>query len=436
MHGLTRRLTGVVFTLLAVCAAGVRTTDACTCIMPTCGDLAKADAVFEATVVSIERSAGMVKTARAASASFINGGGMMAVRLKDVKGWRGEAPSVIYTGQGGGDCGYPFRAGERYLIEASRSSEGLFSTGICSMVRPITHAAPLIAYLQALKEAPDQTRVWGTVTRITGWARFDNATTPVKDAQVTLTGPKRTTVSTDGEGRFLVTGLPQGRYSVTAKVNGKALPPEREWSEFQLGRDGALCEELTINVPASGGAQGSVVGEDGAPMKGIFVYLLSADHMDRYGDRPGLGLTLPEGTFVLTELPPGRYVLAMNPGGPTPGSPYLESETPPFVVAEGRTATAPTLRPQRATTISIDGVVRDQDGRPVSGAQVDYWIQLSNGRRSSSWPHPKTDAEGRFVVQLWKDQRYVITVGPEGEPWGRIEFVADGSPLSITARPH
>jgi hypothetical protein len=60
---------------------------------------------------------------------------------------------------------------------------------------------------------------------------------------------------------------------------------------------------------------------------------------------------------------------------------------------------------------------------------------LSNGRRSSSWPHPKTDPQGRFQVDLWKDQRYVITVGPERDPWGRIEFVADGRPIEITARP-
>ena len=117
--------------------------------MATSGDLAKADAVFEATIVSIEDSVGVVGTAGAASATFINGGGSRIVKLKDVRSWRGEAPAVLFTGQGGGDCGYDFLAGE-------------------------------------LKEAPAQTRVIGTVARITGWDGFENASTPVKGAQVTL----------------------------------------------------------------------------------------------------------------------------------------------------------------------------------------------------------------------------------------------------------
>ncbi len=225
-------------------------------------------------------------------------------------------------------------------------------------------------------------------------------------------------------------------YQVTALVNGKPVPADQNWTPFLLGRDGALCEELAIQVPATGGARGQVVGEDGAPMKNAFIYLLSADHIDKDGDRPGLGLTLPDGEFVLTDIPPGRYLLAMNPGsGPTPGSPHLETVTSPFVVVEGQMVTAPPLRPRRAARIAVSGVVRDGKGAPLAGVQVDHWIQLMNDRRSSDWPHPKTDAEGRFEMQLWKDQRYVITVGPEEQPWGTIEFIADGQPVSITARP-
>jgi hypothetical protein len=123
-----RRLVHVLFALATFAFSPVRAADACTCVMATCGDLAKADAVFEATIVSIEDSVGVVGTAGAASATFINGGGSRIVKLKDVRSWRGEAPSVLFTGQGGGDCGYDFQAGERYLIEASRSSDGQFST--------------------------------------------------------------------------------------------------------------------------------------------------------------------------------------------------------------------------------------------------------------------------------------------------------------------
>ena len=93
----------------------------------------------------------------------------------------------------------------------------------------------------------------------------------------------------------------------------------------------------------------------------------------------------------------------MNPGsGPKPGAPHLETVTPPFVVVEGQTVTAPTLRPKRASKISVSGVVRDGNGAPLAGVQVDQWIQLLNGKRSSDWPHPKTDAAGRFEMQRGK----------------------------------
>jgi len=189
MRELYRRLIHVLFAVATFAFSPVRAADACTCVVPTCGDLAKADAVFEATIVSIEDSVWVVGTAEAASATFINGGGSRIVKLKDVRSWRGEAPAVLFTGQGGGDCGYDFQAGQRYLIEASRSSDGRFTTGICSMIRPFKYAAPLIGYLQALKDSPAQTRVIGTVARITGWDGFDNAFAPVNGAQLTLRGP-------------------------------------------------------------------------------------------------------------------------------------------------------------------------------------------------------------------------------------------------------
>jgi hypothetical protein len=252
-----------VFVLGVLAAVGVRAADGCTCLMASCGDLARADAVFEATVASIEPSPGVVSTGNAASATFINGGGMRLVRLKDVRGWRGEAPNVVYTGQGGGDCGYDFRAGERYLIEASRSSDGRFSTGICSLIREIKYAAPLIEYLKALKQSPAQTRVMGTVTRVTGWAPYENALTPITGAQVTLRGPKQVTMATDGRGNFLATGLPEGMYDVIVQVDGKAVAPEPQWSQFLLGRDGMKCEELSIQVPATGGVKGQVIGRVG-----------------------------------------------------------------------------------------------------------------------------------------------------------------------------
>ena len=42
----------------------------------------------------------------------------------------------IRTGFGGGDCGYRFEIGVKYLIDASRNGDG-FITGICSLTAPL-----------------------------------------------------------------------------------------------------------------------------------------------------------------------------------------------------------------------------------------------------------------------------------------------------------
>jgi hypothetical protein len=58
--------------------------------------------------------------------------------------WKGPlAPMLtVYTGQGGGDCGYAFEPGRTYLVYASYWEHGaVFTTSICSRTRPIEEAA-------------------------------------------------------------------------------------------------------------------------------------------------------------------------------------------------------------------------------------------------------------------------------------------------------
>lgn len=436
MRNILHRLVFVWTTIASVGLFGDGLAEACVCQLATCGNLTRAASVIEATVESIEAVPGSpAMPANAASASSL-GVGSKIVRLRDVKAWRGEAPTMLVTGAGGGDCGYEFfRAGTRYLIETNRLPGGGYAVSMCSLVREIQHAQPLLEYLKALNDGVKEARVIGTVARITGWPPYEDAFRPVKGAEITLSGPRQFKRVTDEAGGFDARGLPPGAYSVSARVDGAPLRADRQWSTFVI-EESPACVQLNIQVPATGRVAVAVLGDDGAPMPGAFVYLQSADHVDRDGRGPGWGLTLPEGQAVVPDIPPGRYMIAINPGvGPSPGSPYLEASSPVFVIEDGKTATPPPLRPRRATKITVSGVVRDGSGAPLPGVVVDQWIQLMNGRRSSDWPHPTTDAEGRFDMQLWKDQPYVITVGPERDPWGRIEFVADGRPIAVTARP-
>ena len=63
------------------------------------------------------------------------------------RGWQAKTAEVV-TGCGGGDCGYDFREGVRYLVYAYPHTEtGKLHTGICQRTRPLSEAAENLAYL-------------------------------------------------------------------------------------------------------------------------------------------------------------------------------------------------------------------------------------------------------------------------------------------------
>jgi hypothetical protein len=47
----------------------------------------------------------------------------------------------VYTGSGGGDCGFGFARGKSYLVYAHRETTGQLATGICSRTREVTRGA-------------------------------------------------------------------------------------------------------------------------------------------------------------------------------------------------------------------------------------------------------------------------------------------------------
>jgi len=53
----------------------------------------------------------------------------------------------LVTGSGGGDCGYHFEAGKRYLVYAYEGSDGVLTTGTCSRTSNLEHAADDVAAL-------------------------------------------------------------------------------------------------------------------------------------------------------------------------------------------------------------------------------------------------------------------------------------------------
>ena len=109
---------------------------ACSCVAPgpPQQEMEAADAVFTARVVSAEAAEQRTGDFRLQR---------MKVALELDRVWKGCAEGdevVLWTGLGGGDCGYGFEAGKRYLIYAYETDDGALTTSICSRTRPLERA--------------------------------------------------------------------------------------------------------------------------------------------------------------------------------------------------------------------------------------------------------------------------------------------------------
>jgi len=104
---------------------------ACTCELPWPKSLKEqvtkarknSQAVFSGSVVKIEEAGYMVK-----------------VTFKVENSWKGTLPKevVLFTGRGGGDCGYRFEVGQDYLVYAYGKDLDHLSTNICQRTAPFS----------------------------------------------------------------------------------------------------------------------------------------------------------------------------------------------------------------------------------------------------------------------------------------------------------
>lgn len=65
-------------------------------------------------------------------------------------GTEARSETIVYTGSGAGDCGYPFVVGTSYLVYAGVGSGGQLSTSICSGTQPEITAGGLLKQLRAI----------------------------------------------------------------------------------------------------------------------------------------------------------------------------------------------------------------------------------------------------------------------------------------------
>jgi hypothetical protein len=67
----------------------------------------------------------------------------VVVKLRVIESWKPVTAkeATVYTGRGGGDCGYSFQIGENYLVYAYKYNKTVLGTNICQRTQKLRDAA-------------------------------------------------------------------------------------------------------------------------------------------------------------------------------------------------------------------------------------------------------------------------------------------------------
>ncbi|HVF41861.1 MAG TPA: hypothetical protein VM936_02550 [Pyrinomonadaceae bacterium] len=328
----------------------------------------------------------------------------------------------VQTGAGGGDCGYDFEPGTKYLVYGyDVEGAGRVGTGICSRTRPLAAAEEDVRYIRGVPGLPEGGEIFGTAKRYavnheTG--AWDEAGA-VEGARVTAaSGAQRLEAMTGGDGSYSLKGLSPGRYTVSVVLPANLSPREEETVEIH----GRGCAQVDYRTVLDGRVAGKLADARGKSLGGVFVNLLPAGAKDAF--RSLSGRTKEDGSFEFRELPPGRYLLGVNLGdAPDEEMPYRSTYYPSttdraaakvFELGEGERLGGVEFRlPPPLAPRAVTGVVVWPDGSPVEGGSVNL-TEVASGR-PGAWGF-KLDRQGRFSVPAYEGVPYKISASVPADP--------------------
>ena len=366
--------------------------------------------VFEATVVSIER--------RTDTEPLPDGGRRIlsdttVVHLKDIRNLLGEGATTIETSGDGASCGYTFKVGQRYVIDAYRAS-GTLSASLCSQTKRIEEAGALLAYIASLSRPSPGATVTGTVSASTNYS-FSPRGRPsgIGGLTVTVEGPVSRSTRSAGDGTFSLSGLPPGQYRIGVD-SGSSLWEPPPTQAFELPNAHA-CHDAYVPLTLNATLEGTVVDAAGKPVNDASIALRRTDALTAPRDPDfstfvGYATTRSDelGRYEFKGLQPGQYVLGLNiDSGPTYGSLYA----PAFLTAQdgqpevidfplGGHRLLPPLVAVPTSHVEVTGRVLWPDGRPGTGMRVRAFAHGETSFRLGVSVDAPVDAEGRFTLRL------------------------------------
>lgn len=327
--------------------------------------------------------------------------------------------------QNGGNCGYTFAVGERYVVYARRAVGGQLTTNMCGTKRASAAAIDL-AFLKEIAGPPRGVRVFGHVRRL----EYDLVSFSTRDyggvaaARVQVVGDGVALQATTGpDGSYDFRDLPAGTYRVTVTppkglaLAGHPLPredhhPPPPWSVTLTNP--SECAEVWTWPRTDAQISGVLLKPDGQPADEEEIDLIAVANATRRDKQiPHVSVrTDGDGRYTFAFIPPGRYLVGVNLKNPPPASQVDHRSYHPGVMtpanatvvaiaAGSRVQLTPLQLPERPRERRISGTVVWSDGMPAPDAQLTL-----TGARPARVP---LDAAGRFSVTLPLGAQFTLT---------------------------
>lgn len=266
--------------------------------------------------------------------------------------------------------------------------------------------------------APDRSPIMGASVRVVG---YQQPQTLSADA------------ITNDEGRFTVSNLVPGNYTLIAEADG--------WRTERLLRVVAPSADLEIQLAEQGTIMGRVVGVSGEAVPSFTLSLHQyIANSSAYGRRvKEEKMTSEDGSFTMTGVDEGQFSIKVAAPG------FADTFSEDFEVTQGLTTTDILIK--MSVGGSITGIVLDANsGEPLSGAivttqdnnyQDNPLMRLFGASmpRKTTQQRARTGKDGRFELSMLAPELYQVRIQHPSFPLLVMDNqrVIEGSPTDMGA---
>lgn len=336
------------------------------------------------------------------------------------RGVSGETTVEVTTGRGGGDCGYPFVSGEKYLVYAYKNKQtGEFHAGICSRTQLLANAAEDLQYFRSLATKPSGSTVSGFVVQTFPYkndAPYKNPQ-PLANIPVIIENSlNKSETKTDEKGAYWFWNLAAGEYEISIKSPDNLWGAEtpQKIKVFDKG-----CARTLFYLQTKTFLSGRLLDKKSMPVTKTAVSLVPIEQLNnsKHYDLK-TSFTDDRGRFEFRSIPDGKYYLGIRLSGISDALfPYPQTFYPGtldlkkariITITQGQILENYNLKLLKKLRVRhISGIVLNPDGTPAANASIG--VNETEYFYSFYYFSPaQTKADGTFSFDIIDGIRYLV----------------------------